>query len=44
MNPDLDPDEIRAFSLFLGDVMKLDPDTRPTATELLSHPWITGYR
>jgi hypothetical protein len=44
MNPNLDPVEIRAFSLFIADVMKLDPDTRPTATELLSHPWITGFK
>lgn len=42
MNPELDIEEVRVFSSFLAAVMKLDPETRPTAAELLKHPWITA--
>jgi len=38
--PELDGREVREFGAFIEAVMKVDPETRPTAAELLEHPWI----
>ena len=43
-NPELDGEEVREFAAFLEAVMKVDPATRPTAEDLLAHPWIIGSR
>ena len=43
-NPELDDEEVREFAAFMEAVMKVDPDTRPTAEELLEHPWIIGSK
>jgi serine/threonine protein kinase len=42
LNPELQVNafEIRKFGSFLESTMKLDPDFRPSAAELLEHPWI----
>jgi serine/threonine protein kinase len=40
MNPELDENEVRKFGSFIGAVMIIDPQLRPTAAELLEHPWI----
>jgi hypothetical protein len=44
MNPELGDEEVREFAAFLEAVMKVDPATRPTAEELLEHPWIIGSK
>lgn len=40
VNPELDSEDVRKFGTFMEAVMKFDPETRPTAAELLNHPWI----
>jgi serine/threonine protein kinase len=40
MNPRLPQGDVCAFADFIGPIMRLDPDTRPTAAELLRHPWL----
>ena len=42
MNPQLGKGEIKEFAAFLSAVMQLEPGMRPTAAELLEHPWIKG--
>jgi len=42
MNPQLGEREVKDFAVFLLAVMQLDPVMRPTAAELLEHPWIKG--
>ena len=45
LKPRLTEDEVREFAEFLKPIIRLDPDTRPPASELLKHPWLkTGSR
>jgi len=43
VNPELDSEDVRKFGAFMEAVMKFDPETRPTAAELLNHPWILSF-
>lgn len=43
MNPQLNSDDVREFADFMEVIMKLEPDTRPTAAKLLEHPWLQTW-
>ena len=40
VNPELNGEEVREFGAFIEAVMKVDPETRHIAAELVNHPWI----
>jgi len=40
MNPRIGKNERQAFASFLMAIMKLDPNIRPSAAQLLQHEWI----
>jgi len=42
MNPHIPEDDVRAFADFIGPIMALDPEWRPTAAELPKHPWLNN--
>lgn len=42
--PDLSPEIQANFASFLELMMKIDPDERPSAMDLLRHPWLNAVR
>lgn len=40
VNKRLPLDEVVAFADFIEPIFQLDPEKRPTASELLQHPWL----
>lgn len=34
--------EVDLFEDFMSTMLKLDPDSRPSASELLQHPWLSS--
>ncbi len=43
-SPDLDADESATIKALLRQILTYDPDQRPSAAELLKHPWFAGTK
>jgi serine/threonine protein kinase len=42
--PEMDTAEVKAVGVLLREILQYDPGKRPTAADLLNHPWFEAIR